>query len=189
MRQCTAVSCIALPLNDSICLGQGTSLKDCLLLVELYRTHDSSPDAFSVLLLAMDPISCIASGFALYQLLQSIKDLLDIGLAVKDASPKATALFKSLQLLADAISKVRDASNVVIFDEMSKGIFEACEEKALGLLGKVKDTISQLNSTSRRQRTWQAVKFTLERDETASLRQDIQDIQATLNLLLQSISM
>jgi hypothetical protein len=137
----------------------------------------------------MDPVTAITSGYALYQLLQSIKELVDFGLAVKDAPPKITAVFNDLSLLADAIGRVQKAGNVVEFDETTKGVLQDCWQKVWSLLHKFKRASNQLKSTSKCRRTWQALKSTLKKYETDSLRGDIEGIKSTLQLVLVSISL
>lgn len=137
----------------------------------------------------MDPLSGVASGIALFQLLESIKRLVDFGKDVKDAPANVAGIFNDLELMAAAICRFRSVTKTVHLDDTSEKVLQSCERKVSSLLTTIKQALSRFNSNGFRQRTWQALKITLRKDEIASLQQSINEVILTLLVVQSTITM
>lgn len=137
----------------------------------------------------MDPLSGVASGIAIFQLLESIKRLVDFGKDIKDAPANIAGIFEDLELMAAAINKFRAISKTVQLDNTSEKVLQSCEGKVRSLLVTIQQALSRLNSKVFRRRTWQALKVTLKKEEIASLQQSINEVILTLLVVQGTITM
>ena len=113
----------------------------------------------------MDGISSASGVFAAVsiaiQLGESIKKIVELGKAIKDAPTHIRALFQDLEVLAAVLSQIQQLNKHVAFDNVTEKALQNCQIKILTLQNAIHQAQLNVKSKSRLRRKWGAFSFAL----------------------------
>jgi hypothetical protein len=135
----------------------------------------------------MDGISSGSGVFAAVsiaiQLGESIKKIVELGKAIKDAPTHIRALFQDLEVLAAVLSQIQQLNKHVAFDNVTEKALQNCQIKILKLQNAIHQAQLNVKSKSRLRRKWGAFSFALNEHEIQSIQISIEEAKSTLQLV------
>jgi hypothetical protein len=135
----------------------------------------------------MDGLSAAASGIAVgsiaIELADSIKKIVEFGMAIRDAPKNMRTIFYDLNVLQRVILQIHQTNRQIGVDGVAEVVLKDCQEKISILQAIIRPAMSELNSKNLPNQKWASFKITLKKNEIQSLQRSIAEAKLTLQLV------